>query len=158
AAPALADKLPPVGASEVSGMMAKPLLKKPTGSLRLYAFKGGTPAIIPFQVDERDKRNHWADDIGDQPVRDDSPGIFDEKDVVAFMNRDLGTRADPKKLPNGATAWFEVRVGPKDSPIGYAYLGAFDSPPPLPADLRSYSRYDPAADEVFADRYFLRFG
>jgi len=158
AAPAFADKLPPVGVSEVTGMMAKPLLKKPTGSIRVYAFKGGAPVIVPFQVDERDKRNHWANETGDQPVRDDSPGVFDENDVVAFMNRDLGLKGDPKKLPDGAAAWFEVRVGPKDAPIGYVYLGSFASPPPLPASLPDYARYDLAKDEVFADRYYVRFG
>ncbi len=155
---ARAEKLPPVGVSEVAGATAKPLLKTPTASLRVYAFKGAAPAIIPFQVDERDKRNHWANDAGDQPVRDDSPGVFDENDVVAFMNRDLGAKGDAKKLPAGASAWFEVRVGAKDAPLGYAYLGTFASPPPLPASVSDYSHYDLAKDEVFADRYYVRFG
>ena len=146
------------GASEVVGESAKPLLGRATASIRVYAFHDGAPVVIPFQVDERDQRNHWADDQGPQPVRDDKPGTFDENDVVAFMNRDLGVKGDPAKLPRGAAAWLETRVGPKGSPLGYAYVGTFDAPPPLPRDLHDYARYDPKNDEVFADRYTVRFG
>jgi hypothetical protein len=124
----------------------------------VYAFRDGTATPIPFQVDERDRRDHWADDEGPQPVRDDSPGIFDDNDVIVFMNRDLGTQGDPAKLPKGAAKWLEVRVGAQTSPIGFAYVGAFDSPPPLLADLPDYAHYDAEADAVFADRYTVRFG
>jgi hypothetical protein len=147
-----------VGASEVVGENAKPLLGRPNASIRVYAFHDGTPVVIPFQVDERDQRNHWVDDQGPQPVRDDKPGVFDENDVVVFMNRDLGTKGDPAKLPRGASAWLETRIGAKESPLGYAYVGSFDAPPPLPRDLHDSVRYDPKNDEVFADRYTVRFG
>ena len=147
----------PVGLSEIVGTMLKPLLKHPTSSLRVYAFQKGVAVAIPFQIDERDTRDHWANDEGDQPVRDDSPGQLDENDVVAFMNRDLGAKGDSKKLPTGAATWFEVRVGPHDAPLGYVYVGAFDSPPPL-ADKEAGARYDIARDEVFAERYYVHFG
>jgi hypothetical protein len=114
--------------------------------------------MIPFQVDERDHRDHWADDEGPQPVRDETPGIFDENDVVVFMNRDLGEKGDPASLPQGAATWLEVRVGSRDEPAGYAYLGTFDSPPPIPSDQPLYVHCDPARDEVLADRYTVRFG
>ena len=145
------------GATEVEGRNAKPLLNRANASFRVYAFHDGVAAPIPFQVDERDHRDHWADDQGPQPVRDETPGIFDDNDVVVFMNRDLGAKGDPGKLPRGAT-WLEVRVGGKDAPLGYAYLGAFDSPPPLPSDRPHYAHYDPARDEVVAERYTVRFG
>jgi hypothetical protein len=147
-----------VGVSEVVGANAKPLLGRATSSIRVYAFHDGVPSIIPFQVDERDQRDHWADDAGPQPVRDDKPGVFDENDVVVFMNRDLGAKGDASKLPPGAAAWLETRVGPKEAPFGYAYVGTFDSPPTLPSDLHDYARYDPRADAVFAERYAVRFG
>jgi hypothetical protein len=147
----------PVGASEVVGKDAPSLLGLRNTSFRVYAFRGGSAAPIPFQVDERDKRDHWVDDEGPQPVRDDSPGIFDDNDVIVFMNRDLGSRGDPAKLPEGAAKWLEVRVGSQTAPTGFAYLGAFDSPPPLPADLPDYARYDGETDAVFADRYTVRF-
>jgi hypothetical protein len=145
-----------VGVSEIVGAMVKPLLKHSTASLRVYAFEKGVASPVPFQIDERDKRDHWANDEGEQPVQDDSPGRLDENDVIA-MNRDLGAKGDPTKLPAGAATWFEVRVGPKDAPFGYVYLGAFDSPPPVAA-RESDARYDLARDEVFAERYYVHFG
>jgi hypothetical protein len=148
---------PPIGLSEILGTALKPLLKHPTSSIRVYAFQKGVAAPIPFQIDERDKRDHWANDEGDQPVRDDSPGQLDENDVIAFMNRDLGAKGDAKKLPTGATTWFEVRVGSKDAPLGYVYVGAFDAPPPI-ATAEAGATYDLARDEVFADRYYVHFG
>ena len=146
-----------VGATEVEGRKAKALLKRSNGSIRVYAFRGGAATPIPFQVDERDHRDHWADDEGPSPVRDESPGIFDDNDVIVFMNHDLGARGAAAKLPPGAATWLEVRVGPEKQPIGYAYVGAFDSPPPLPRNLPDHCRYDPRSDEVFADRYTVRF-
>jgi hypothetical protein len=148
----------PVGASEVVGKAAPHLLQKQNASLRVYAFRDGAAVPIPFQVDERDRRDHWADDAGPQPVRDETPGVFDENDVVVFMNRDLGAKGDAAKLPDGATDWIEVRVGSKEAPIGYAYVGAFRSPPPLASPPRDHARYDDKRDEVFADRYTVRFG
>lgn len=147
-----------IGASEVVGADAKVLLKRPTSSFRAYAFGPEGPRPIPFQVDERDRKGHWADDQGPAPVRDDSPGVFDENDVVVFLNRDLGVRGDAKKLPAGARSWVEARIGPKQHPLGYAYVGSFDSPPPLPSDARDSCRYDAAADQVFGERYTVRFG
>jgi hypothetical protein len=159
-APAVArsESTAAIGASEVTGKDATALLQRSTAALRVYAFRGGTAVPIPFQVDERDRRNHWADDEGSQPVRDDSPGIFDANDVVVFMNRDLGEKGDPAKLPHGAASWLQIRVGPQDRPLGYAYLGAFDSPPAILSDQPAYARYDSAKDEVYADRYTVRFG
>jgi len=153
-----ADATVRAGASELVGADAKPLLGRPTSSIRVYAFRDGVPSVIPFQVDERDQRGHWADDAGPQPIRDDSPGVFDENDVVVFMNRDLGAHGDATKLPRGATAWLEVRIGPTQSPLGYVYVGTFDAPPPLPADLHNYARYDAKTDSVYAERYAVRFG
>jgi hypothetical protein len=155
--PAIARSAPPVGVSEVTGKDATVLRQRPTASFRVYAFRTGAPVPIPFQVDERDRRDHWADDDGPQPVRDESPGIFDENDVIVFMNRDLGEKGDPAKLPHGAATWLQIRVGSQDTPLGYAYLGSFDSPPAIPSDQPFYARYDPAKDEVYADRYTVRF-
>jgi hypothetical protein len=147
-----------VGASEVVGKNAPPLGGRRSSSFRVYAFRDGSAAPIPFQVDERDRRGHWANDDGLQPVRDDTPGVFDDNDVIVFMNRDLGAQGDPGRLPDGAAKWLEVRVGEPSSPTGFAYVGAFDAPPPLPAEQRDYARYVAERDEVLADRYTVRFG
>lgn len=158
APPAPAEAGEPPGASEVAGRSAAPLLGRPTASIRVFAFRSGLPRPIPFQVDERDRRHHWADDFGSQPVRDETPGVFDENDVVAFMNRDLGEPGDAAKLSVAAPAWIEVRVGPPEAPLGYVYVASLDPAPPPAEDLPDYSRYDPATDQVFADRYTVRFG
>ena len=76
-----------VGPSEVVGKSAPALVGLRSSSFRVYAFRNGSAAPIPFQVDERDRRGHWADDEGAQPVRDDTPGVFDDNDVIVFMNR-----------------------------------------------------------------------
>jgi hypothetical protein len=147
-----------VGITEIEGRMAQALLDRPNETIRVYAFHGGTCGMIPFQVDERDRRDHWADDLGTQPVRDDHPGLFDPNDVVVFMNRDLGNKGDPRMLPPGASIWLETEVGPAGAPLGYAYVGSFHDPPPLPRDLPRYVQYDPSADQITADRYTVRFG
>jgi hypothetical protein len=147
-----------VGASEVVGKNAPALVGRRSSSVRVYAFRDGSAAPIPFQVDERDRRGTWANDDGPQPVRDDTPGIFDDNDVIVFMNRDLGAQGDPGKLPEGASKWLEVRVGEPSSPTGFAYVGAFDAPPSLPAEQRDYAHYVAERDEILADRYTVRFG
>jgi hypothetical protein len=152
------DSAASVGVSEITGKDATALLQRPTASFRVYAFRETGAVPIPFQVDERNRRDYWAYDQGPEPVSDESPGVFDENDVVVFMNRDLGAKGDPAKLPRGATTWLEVRVGSQDAPLGYAYLGTFDSPPAILSDQPAYVRSDPVKDEVFADRYTVRFG
>jgi hypothetical protein len=140
------------------GKNAPVLVRRRSSSFRVYAFRDGSAAPIPFQVDERDRRGHWANDEGPQPVRDDTPGIFDDNDIIVFMNRDLGAQGDPSRLPDGAAKWLEVRVGEPSSPTGFAYVGAFDVPPSLPAEQRDYAHYVAERDEVLADRYTVRFG
>jgi hypothetical protein len=159
-APALAwsDAATSIGASEVTGKEATALLQRRISSLRVYAFREGMPVPIPFQVDARDRRDHWANDRGPTPVLDDHPGIFDPNDVVVFLNRDLGEKGDAAKLPSGAVTWLEVRVGSQERPLGYAYLGTFDSPPAIPSDQPFCAIADPEKDEVYADRYIVRFG
>ena len=51
-----------------------------------------------------------------------------------------------------------MRVGEPSSPTGFAYVGAFDAPPPLLAEQRDYVHYGAEHDEVRADRYTVRFG
>lgn len=148
---------PPPGATEVEGRTAQALLARPNASFRAYAFHGGVARPIPFQVDERDDRRRFATEHGPSPMRDDSPGVFDENDVIVFMNRDLGERGTRRRLPAGAAAWIEVRVGASDDPLGFVYVGAFagDPPPPCATD---YVDYAADRDEISAERYHVVFG
>src|SRR5215475_1352919 len=72
------------GVSFVEGKQAALFLHRPVSSFRVYAFHNGAPVPIPFQIDERDRRERWALDQGVKPNTDDSPGIFDENDVLVF--------------------------------------------------------------------------
>jgi hypothetical protein len=146
------------GATLVDGQQAPFLQDTSTSTFRVYAFHGDTPEPIPFQVDERDRRDRWVADLGPRPNHDDSPGVFDANDAIVVMNRDLGRRGDLAHLPHDATLWGEIRVGNDTAPLGFAYVGVFESSlPPLSEDGSEYSRYEPQKDRVYAERYALEF-
>ncbi|MGH7818930.1 MAG: hypothetical protein ACREQ9_04080, partial [Candidatus Binatia bacterium] len=125
--------------------------------IRVYAFRGGKAAPIPFQIDERDERNRWMVRRGARVLKpDETPGRLDDNDVLVLMNRDRGEKADPAGLPDGASSWVELRVGPEGSPLGFAYVGSFAEPP-----ARSevdYCHYDEKTDRVRAETYDVTFG
>jgi len=145
------------GVTVVEGQKVSFLAHRPVASLRVYAFHNGKPVPIPFQVDERDRRERWILDQGAKPGSDESPGEFDNNDVVVIMNRDCGARGTVTALPPGATAWGEMRIGPETQPLGFAYLGSFAHPPPPSESEHPAARYDPETDRVYAERYALEF-
>lgn len=144
-------------ATVVEGQTAPFLHGRAIANLSVFAFIGKTLTLIPFQVDERDRRDRWVLDRGTQPTGDDTLGVFDANDVIVFMNRDLGERGAPALSSLNAATWIEVRVGNDTTPIGFAYIGVFVSPPDLhPSHV--YVRYDAETDRVYAERYALAFG
>jgi hypothetical protein len=145
------------GVSLVEGQQVSFLHHQPVATFRVYAFRNDTLIPIPFQIDERDQRDRWVLDQGARPNPDNPAGEFDGNDAIVLMNRDLGARGDSAKLPGGATAWGEIRVGNEANPLGFAYVGSFNSPPPLPSNEHPYARYDPETDRVYAERYALEF-
>ncbi len=155
--PAANSPSPLPGVSLVGGQQVPFFHHQPIATLRVYAFHDDIAIPIPFQIDERDRRDRWVLDQGPRPNSDNSAGEFDSNDVIVLMNRDLGLRGDPAKLPNGATVWGEIRVGSEVNPLGFAYVGSFNSPPPLPDNEHAYAHYDPETDRVYAERYALEF-
>jgi hypothetical protein len=145
------------GVTTVDGKQAAFLAGQTNARLRVYAFAEGKAAPIPFQIDERDRRDRWVLDHGAKRSSDETPGVFDENDVLTFMNQDLGQRGDLARLPAGATVWGEVRVGSAISPLGFAYVGVFAQPPPLSCPECTAARYDETSDRVYAERYALEF-
>ncbi|MEA2625448.1 MAG: hypothetical protein QOD06_1493 [Candidatus Binatota bacterium] len=143
------------GVTVVDGRAAPALRGLATSSLRMFARVSGRLQAIPFQVDERDARERWVVDLGPHPNSDESPGVVDENDALVFMNRDLGARATAAALPRGGRSWIEIRVGAADAPLGWAYAASFDANTPLAT--RTYQRYEPEHDRVFAERYALAF-
>ena len=144
-------------ATVVEGQTVPSLQGRAIATLRIFAFTGKTLTPIPFQVDERDRRDRWVLDRGAQPTSDDTLGFFDANDVLVFMNRDLGERGVPALSSPNATMWIEVRVGNGTTPIGFAYIGVFATPPTLQPP-HVYAWYDTETDRVYAERYALAFG
>src|SRR5262249_40051123 len=145
------------GVSLVEGQQISFLHHQPVTTFRIYAFHNDTLIPIPFQIDERDRRDRWVLDQGERPNPDNFAREFDGNDVIVLMNRDLGSRGDSAKFPSGATVWGEIRVGSEANPLGFAYVGSFNSPPPLSSNEHPYARYDPETDRVYAERYALEF-
>jgi hypothetical protein len=145
------------GVSFLDGKQASFLLQHPLASFRVYAFHAGVAVDIPFQIDERDRRDRWVLDQGAKLSADETAGVFDENDVLVFMNRDLGQKGAFAALPAGAMVWGEVRVGNATAPLGFAYVGVFEYPPPLPCPTCAVTRYEEASDRVYAERYALEF-
>lgn len=155
AAPAFPS--PPPGISLIEGRLAPFFHNQPLSAFRVYAFHGHTPNPIPFQIDERDRRDRWILGHGPKAKRDSPAEVFDANDAIVVMNRDLGQRGDPLTIPDRASRWAEVRVGAETSPLGFVYVGVF---PPAQAPqfvTRPYARYDPATDRIYAERYALAF-
>lgn len=146
---------PAPGVSLVEGHQAPFLQPQLVAAFRVYAFRGGAFVPIPFQVDKRDHRDRWVLDHGPRPNRDRPRRKFDDNDAIVFMNRDLGGRGDPARLPRGARAWAEIRVGNAANPLGFAYVGVFETFAASPYAGTVSSRYDPTTERIHAERYAL---
>lgn len=119
---------------------------------RLAAFRcEGSPSTcqrVALQVDERDAHFRWALDAGARPVRDDSPGILDDNDVLFFRARDAGSSPPVAgEMPGVRRAVLDIH-DPLDGRNARLLLA--ESAMPLPA-LRAGVRYD-ADDDTFRGR------
>lgn len=145
------------GITSIEGQQLPTFSQHATSTIQVYAFREGRAEPIPFQIDERDHRQRWTLDQGPQAKLDDSPGLFDDNDVLVLMHRDLGPRGELAQLPKEGTAWAEVRVGTDTAPLGFAYVGIFSQASAVSESHSPYTRYDPQADKVDTDRYSLAF-
>jgi hypothetical protein len=155
---ASAENLHLPGVTLVEGRKLAAFQGQAIEAFRVYAFQGEAALPIPFQIDERDRRDRWVLDHGSNQQQNDFPGAFTENHAVVLMNRDLGRRGDLEHLPATATAWAEIRIGSEAHPLGFAYVGLFDPLLSLEPHRPPYSRYDPTTDRVYAERYALEFG
>ena len=124
--------------------------------LGLLAFRGGSGAPIPFQIDER-IGSKLALPEGPEPLQDDKPGIFDPDDNLVFMACDAGDQVSPETLARALTAagtvsaWREIRIeDPYDHRAAFVYLVVAEHPP---ISDRRYVEYDAAHDIVSTARY-----
>ncbi len=134
------------------------LLGEPIGSLRLLRWTGESFAVVPFQIDPRERRAH----PGRRPRRLHVLATPGERDIVdarplapddelVFMRSDLGSVPPRGEAPPGSRtgALIEIDRG------GAAALFAFDAPPPRSA--RRYVQSDARGDRIEARAYTLAF-
>jgi hypothetical protein len=153
---------------EVIGTTLRGLGKTPVARFGVVAFRDGTAAPIPFEIDERRGRKVVvAGPEVDQP--DHRPGEFDYDDGVVFMPCDAGERPAPavrdayfRQL--GAATWREVQV--EDTLTGrraYAYVVVAETPPTTPKRYIEYDSRDVVRtahyridmDDALPARFFL---
>ncbi len=119
------------------------------GRLTLWRMTHGTLQPIPFQVDERDESGQLALPNGPEPSQDESPGVFDDNDLLVFAARDLGDQA---RVANAA----EIQAtDPLTGTSRWAYVRLdVSTPAAMPADVE----YDAGARLVRARAYNLTLG
>ena len=144
----------PFGVTIIPGEEIPSLLGKQTIEIHVRACRSGEAVIVPFQVDERDRRDRWVLDHGPAAGVDESPGVFDRNDAIVVRNRSVGERCDAVVVGQSLDHGVEVRIGPAGSPLGFLYAGTS----PLPQAESGSVRYDPAADLVETDAYSFGFG
>ena len=153
----LKSSLPLPGITLIEGRLAPFFHGQPTSAFRVYAFHDAIPTPIPFQIDERDRRDRWILNHGPKGKQDIPAKQFDANDVLLFMNRDLGEQGDPLVIPDEAQVWAEVQIGNPHTPLGFVYVGLF-TPAAVPTlEEELYARYDPPTDRIYAERYALAF-
>lgn len=134
----------------VSGAALLALPHPHTDHLRLYRWRDGGFAPVPYQFDARDKngdvqlsREHFA---------------LDANDELVFMAGDAGERADPAALPADSTAGLEIAIDdPVDGGRGWVYLLAFTAPP-APLASPPYAVIDPDGLRVQSAQYSVEYG
>jgi hypothetical protein len=127
----------------LDGATLPDLLGRPVHRIAVLRCDADDCVPIPFQIDERDSSGEWALPGGESPSLDESPGVFDDDDVMTFLIDDAGAPAPERARVAGAL--LEVRL---DDPLGfpprYVYLAA--TPGAAPRSPIRYVSYDPARD------------
>ncbi len=115
----------------VSGEQCRSLMGKAINSYGLYAFQKEKLVLIPFQIDELDKKGNFVLTGGKKKYYDEDKEHFDSNDQLVFMAKDTGDRVMPGKvLPEGATGCIEITVvDPVTTDKGWVYLITFPTPP-----------------------------
>ncbi|MFZ5515625.1 MAG: FlgD immunoglobulin-like domain containing protein [Candidatus Zhuqueibacterota bacterium] len=133
----------------------------PIDQLYLYAYRAATGQWepIPFQVDEMDFREIGVDStLSYFPIGIEQNQLFDNRDELVFMVRDLGDQADTKKWIDDISASENPRyqiivTDPYNgaNKRGWAYL--FRSSNNLPKSTKVYVDYDANLDRASSSNY-----
>ncbi len=113
---------------------------------------------IPFQVDEKTKKNDFVFHHGLEKNPEDRDGLFNGNDELVIMARDLGDRVvDISSAMAKASIAAEISArDPVDGGMGFAYLFYIKNAPPPLSDV-DYATIDPQTSRITTLHYELAF-
>lgn len=114
--------------------------------IRVFAFRGGAWAPIPFQIDERISKG--KNDEGRYvfaPEKDPNPA-FDDDDELVMLARDFGAKATDGAASIAPKAMVEISAADPNTGALYAYVMVFETPPPA-SDI-DYVSWDKSSRKV----------
>jgi hypothetical protein len=152
--------------------------------IRVYVFHGGTPARIPYQIDQRDSTGCWvwnvvyrqsyqidydrggapyirqAQTAGTGTFDDQDPkgqALLDANDELVFMANDLGDRGSRVREALHADQVEEVEItDPEDGTHAWAYVAYYRASPPERSPIR-YMEYSARDHMVRSPMYDFHF-
>lgn len=131
------------------------LLNIEAARLSAFSCKNGPPASLIFQFDERDAAGLYVGNALHGRQRDESPGLIDSNDELAFMLSDLGGKCPSDILARATGTLIEIKTENSHFRApGYLYLllgerGMVPSKPII--------RYDSASDTMTSDKLSVSF-
>ena len=158
--PAKSDENPPLKARGeivvISGEPLASLFNTPMANLSLFAMTANGFEPVPFQIDQRFKKNNrivYAYTGGKSCVNPD-PNL-DSLDELVFWSGDGGPKVNMDQWPASARG-VEIAIDDDSgAPTGYVYLLGF--PNEAPKSQRRYVTYDPKTDRVQSLYYSIGF-
>lgn len=129
--------------------------------------------IIPYQIDERGPEGELILTQGQLKGKQrdkegnygeaNSLGVFNKRDEIVFLARDMGDRAPPGKWPKDAERAVEIQASdPLNGGLAWAYLASFSKPPvPAGQDYIAYNTLEKKRNKpevhILAERYHAGF-
>jgi hypothetical protein len=142
----------------LEGAWLKEAVGAPLPALRLYRFRNGTYEAIRFQVDERTAAGDWVFPHGKKNNGSEGNGLLDGRDVLSFMAKDAGRRADAGTPPAGADSVTEIEIeDPVNAARAWVYLAVYEGEPPPLCPFPDYVRYVYDTEEVFTASSYSKF-
>ena len=123
-------------------------------SIRVFSRQEDRLQPIRFQVDERTETGDWIFPYGKKSNGWRSNGRLAPQDVILFMAKDAGGKAEDLSVLPGSPSVLPLELNdPGDGGAGWVYLAAYtgEDPPPL-SPLANYVHYD-AEREIISSAY-----
>jgi len=118
---------------EVPGNILDSLKGRKIENLAVYVFRAGEWRPILFQVDELTPEGEFVLTNGPESNSNKANGVFDNQDMIVFMARDAGEKAETDKVPNGAESVVPVElINPDNQKSSWVYIALFSGRAPSP--------------------------